>query len=84
MFPSRTNLEMHNITATPKLFNKVITNLGSLKASSRDCIPVVVVLRKCEPELSYILTGLFNMCLKEYSFLDLTLLCLFSLIGGFG
>ena len=31
---------------------------------------VLVVLKNCEPELSYILVELFNMCLKEYYFLD--------------
>ena len=47
----------------------VITNLDSSKASGPDCIPVVV-LRKCEPELSYIVAKLFNMCLKEPCFPD--------------
>ena len=31
---------------------------------------LVVVLRKCEPELSFTLAALFNMCLKESSFPD--------------
>ena len=39
------------------------------KASCSDCIPVVV-LKKCEPELSYILAKFFNMCLKESCFPD--------------
>ena len=56
----RTNLKMHNITVTPKLVKKVITNLSS-KACCPDCI-LVVVLKNCEPELSYILAELFNMC----------------------
>ena len=30
----------------------------------------VVVLKTCEPELSYILAELFNNCLKESCFLD--------------
>ena len=34
-----------------------------------DCIPVVA-LKNCDPEFSYILAELFNMCLKEYSFPD--------------
>ena len=38
-------------------------------ASGPDCIPVVV-LKKCESELSYILAELFNKCLKESSFPD--------------
>ena len=37
--------------------------------SGPDCIPVVV-LKNCEPELSYILAKLFNMCLKESCFPD--------------
>ena len=34
-----------------------------------DCIPVVV-LKSCEPELSYILATLFNKCLKKSCFPD--------------
>ena len=37
--------------------------------SGPDCIPVVV-LKNCEPVLSYILADLFNMCLKESYFPD--------------
>ena len=44
-------------------------NLDLSKASGPDCIPVVV-LKNCEPELSYILAELFNMCLKESCFPD--------------
>ena len=51
VFPSRTNLKMQNISITPKMVEKVITNLDSSKASVPDCIPVVV-LKNCEPELS--------------------------------
>ena len=51
------------------MVKKVITNLNSSKASAPDCIPVVV-LNNCEPELSYILAELFNMCLKECCFPD--------------
>ena len=58
--PSRTNLKLHNISITPKMVKKVVTNLDSSKASGPDCIPVVV-LKNCEPELSYILTELFNV-----------------------
>ena len=61
VFPSRTNLKLHNISITPKMVKKVITNLDSSKASGPDCIPVVV-LENCEPELSYILAKLFNNC----------------------
>ena len=48
---------------------KLITNPYSSKASGPDFIPVVV-LKNCEPELSYILAELFNMCLKESCFPD--------------
>ena len=44
-------------------------NLDSSKTSSLDCIPVVV-LKNCEPELSYIVVELFNICLKESYFPD--------------
>ena len=54
VFPSRNNLKLHNISVTPKIVKKVITNLDSSEASGLDCIPVVV-LKNCEPELSYIL-----------------------------
>ena len=64
---SRTNLKLHNISITPKMVKKVITNFDSSKASGLDCIPLVV-LKNCEPELSYILAKLFNMCLKESCF----------------
>ena len=46
---------------------KVITNLDSV--SCPDCIPMVV-LKKCEPELSYILAELFNTSLQESCFPD--------------
>ena len=69
VFPSRTNLKLDNISVTPKMVKKVIMNLDLSKASGPDCIPVVV-LKNCEPELSYILAELFNKCLKESFFPD--------------
>ena len=69
VFPSRTNLKLHNISITPKMVKKVITNLDSSKASGPNCIPVVV-LKNYEPALSYILAKLFNKCLKESCFPD--------------
>ena len=69
VFPSRTNLKLHNISVTPKVVRKVVMNLDLSKASGPDCIPVVV-LKNCEPELSYILAELFNKCLKESCFPD--------------
>ena len=44
-------------------------NLDLSKASNPDCIPVVVI-KNCEPELSYILAEHFNKCLKESCFPD--------------
>ena len=69
VFPSRTNLKLHNISVTPKMVRKVIMNLDLSKVSGPDCI-TVVVLKNCEPELSYILAELFNKCLKESCFPD--------------
>ena len=51
------------------MVKKVIMNLDLSKASGPDCIPVVV-LKNCEPELSYILAELFSKCLKESCFPD--------------
>ena len=69
VFCSRTNLKQHNISVTPKMVKKVIMNLDLSKASGPDCIPVLV-LKNCEPELSYIPAELFNKCLKESCFPD--------------
>ena len=68
-FPSRTDLKLHAISVTPKLVKKIVTNLDLSRTSGLDCIPVVV-LKKCEPELSYILAQLYNVCLKESCFPD--------------
>ena len=69
VFPSRTNMKLHNLSVTPKMVRKVVMNLDFPKASGPDCIPVVV-LKNCEPELSYILAELFSKCLKESCFPD--------------
>ena len=69
VFSSRTNLKLHNISVTSKMVKKVMTNLDLLKASSPDCVPLLV-LKNCEPELSYILAELFNECLTEFCFQD--------------
>ena len=42
-FPFRTNLKLHNISVTPKLVKKVISNHDLSKASGPECIPVVVL-----------------------------------------
>ena len=69
VFPSRTNLKLHNISVTPKMVKKVITNLDSSNTSGPDCIPLVA-LNNCDPKLSYILVDFFNMCLKDPCFPD--------------
>ena len=69
VFLSRTNLKLYNISVDPEMVKKVIMNLGLPKGSGPDCIPVVV-LKNCEPELSYIQAELFNKCLKESCFPD--------------
>ena len=56
-------MRLHNISVTPKMVRKVVMTLDLSKASGLDYIPVVV-LKNCEPELSYILAELFNKCLK--------------------
>ena len=42
-------------------------NLDLSRASGPNCIPVLV-LKNCEPELSYILAQLYNKCLTESCF----------------
>ena len=59
VFPSRTNLKLHKIYVTTNIVKKVITNLDLSNASHPDCTQVVV-LKNCEPELSYVLAELFN------------------------
>ena len=51
------------------MVKKVIMNLDLSNASDPDCISVVV-LKNCEPKISYILAKLFNKCLKESCFPD--------------
>ena len=63
VFPSRTNLKLHNISLTPKMVRNVIMNLDLSKAPGPDCIPVVV-LKYCEPKPSYIPAELFSKCLR--------------------
>ena len=43
VFPTRTNLKLHNIPVSPKMVKKVKMNLDLSKASGPDCIPVVVL-----------------------------------------
>ena len=69
LFNSPLVLSSASDKVTLKMFNEVITNLDLSKTSGRDCI-AVVVLKNCEPELSYILAELFSMYLKESCFPD--------------
>ena len=43
VFPSKTNLKLHNISVLLKMVKKVIMNLDLLKGSVPDFIPVVVL-----------------------------------------
>lgn len=47
------------------MVKKVITSLDSSKASDPNCIPLVV-LKKNEHSLLYILVDLSNMCSKKF------------------
>ena len=62
-FPSRTNLQLHNISVTLMMVKKVITNLDSSKTSGNDCISIVV-LKNWEPNLSQIPAEIFKICLE--------------------
>ena len=62
-------MNLHNISVTLKLVQNAITKLELSKASEPDRIPVVI-LKNCEPELSYILAELISLCLKESCFPD--------------
>ena len=68
-FNRRTVITLSNMVITPKMVERAISNLDSSKASDPDGIPVVV-LKNCGPELSFILTDLFKVCLKESCFPD--------------
>ena len=46
VFPSRSNLKLHNVSIAPKMLKKVIMNLDLSKVSGADCI-AVVVLKNC-------------------------------------
>ena len=62
VFLAGTILKFQHISVTPKIVEKVITNLDSSKASHPDCI-LVVVLNNWATTLIHI-TELFNTCLK--------------------
>ena len=66
-FASRTDKVLQDIVITPKLVASVISNLDPTKATGPDGIPVIV-LQKCSPELSPILSRLFRKCISESCF----------------
>ena len=68
IFPSKSNLKLHNIQLYNCITYKMV-ELDSWKSSGPDCIPLLV-LKNCDPELSYILVELFIKCLKESCFID--------------
>lgn len=61
-FPCRTNV--NNIHVTCKLVKKFIIILDLPKGKGPNCIPVQAV-KNCESELSGIIAGLFDICLKK-------------------
>ena len=65
LLKTRTDLKLHNVPVMSKTVKKVMINLDSSKASDPDCTPVVVQIN-CY--LSYILSDLINMRLKESCF----------------
>ena len=65
-FSTNSNLDDSGLSL-PVFCVKVIMQLEFSKTSGPDCIPEVI-LKNCEPELSYILAELFNKCLKESCF----------------
>ena len=46
VFPSRTNLKLHNISVTSKMVKKFLINLDLSKASGPNCVQVLV-LKNC-------------------------------------
>ena len=69
VFPSLTNLKLHDISVIPKMVKRVIMNLDLSKSSGPDCI-LVTVLRNCEPEIFFIPAEIINKYLKESWFAD--------------
>ena len=67
------------------MVKKVIINLDLSNAYGPDCIPAVV-LKNCEPKLSYILAERFNKCLKESCLPDcweiLSVVPVYKNVGG--
>ena len=66
-FPSRCNDSLCDLRITPQSVARIISGLDPSTASGPDNIPVIV-LQMCSPELSCVLSKLFNKCLVESSF----------------
>ena len=67
IFPPRTQHTVSLPQISSKRVQKLIFELDSSKANGPDSIPVTV-LRHCAPELSSILSKIFNLCLKSSTF----------------
>ena len=68
-FPSRCDIKVMSVLVTPKRVSNTISCLDASKANGPDGISAIV-LQKCSPELSPILSKLFNKCLAEGVFPD--------------
>lgn len=66
-FPSRTGEEFCTVDITTVKIANIIKSLDPSKATGPDGIPVIV-LQKCSPELSPILSKLFRKCVAESCF----------------
>ena len=66
-FPSRCDTTLSNLKVTPSCVSKVISHLDPSKSCGPDNIPVIV-LQRCAPELSAVLSKLFNKCISESCF----------------
>ena len=82
VFPSRTNnMKLHNISATPKMVENVVTNFDSSKTSSPDCF-LVLVLKCYEPELSYMLVEVSIIFSRSLVFQISLVVSVFKNVGG--
>ena len=67
-FASGTNMKLHNISVTPKLVRKVITNLDLPNTFHANCVPVVFC--RTESNCLCILAVFFYICLQKSHFSD--------------
>ena len=66
-FPLRTNKVLDSCCITPAKISSIISNLDASKATGPDGIPVIL-FQKCAPELSPVLSRLYNKCIAESCF----------------